>query len=160
MQGDKGGWKAAHARREVSRVIASMTEPLGPSRAEGLHAQHSVCYESSLRAAKILSKITKLDTLDAYLPFAAGVLKQAETLRRRHPAVLRTQYTLKLRALNKKSFIAHHRGTGSGTNELGNQWGLGGNGAWTCWEPPASLQHEGQQIIDTKWQCRVWLPDC
>lgn len=40
--------------------------------------------------------------LDVDLPFAAGVPKQAEALRRRHPAMLRTQYALKLRALNKK----------------------------------------------------------
>lgn len=60
----KGGWKAAHVKREVSRLIAGMAEPPGPGRAEGLRVQHSVCYESSLCAAKILSKITKPGTLD------------------------------------------------------------------------------------------------
>lgn len=64
----KGGWKAAHRRREVSRVIAGTAEPPGP--------EHGLCDESSLCAAKILSNITKADTLDVYLPFAAGVSKQ------------------------------------------------------------------------------------
>lgn len=142
----KGGWKAAHMGKP------SAAEPPGPGRGE-----------SSLRAAKILSKITEPDMLGVDLPFEAGVPKQAEALRCRHPAMLRTRYALKLRALNKKKKkknpslpIVMEQAQALTSLEI--------NGAWVEMElgPAGSHQHppkhqQCQQIINTKRQHRGWL---